>query len=110
MITYASLTILLIYLGVLAIYHAIHSGMFSKEQLWAQVALVIIIPFIGAVIVSVFVLSQKAGYKQEYEKKSIPSRLLGLLFLSYVFSSSAQTYSENSNSEIDISPGIDGDV
>ena len=78
--------VFLIYLNASAIYYAVVSGMFSKPQLIAQSIFVFMVPFLGAILVLVFSISQidRTGFKPLIDKPKI--RLLSYLFLTFLVS------------------------
>lgn len=78
------ITFIALYLDAAAIYYAIKSEMFSREQLIAQAIIILLFPMLGAIFILTFTLSQtgRSGFKSEVGKPK--SRWLSLLFLSFI--------------------------
>jgi hypothetical protein len=103
-----SITIaILLYLNASAIYYAVVSGMFSKQQLIAQSIFVFIVPYLGAILVLVFSISQidRTGFKPSIYKPKI--RLLSYIFLTFLVSKNTSDSLANDSSPTDFG-GSDG--
>mgnify|MGYP007022652120 CR=1 FL=1 len=98
-----ALALALIYLDSMAIYYAIKSDVFEPFQLIFQTLFVIFIPFVGALIVLNFALSQIRSTAPNVEVQQTKSRFFELLFLSAVIAS----HSNNSGLSDDGGSGND---
>ena len=88
---------LLLYLNAAAVYYAIKSEMYTSKQLVAQACIVFLIPIVGAVVILSFSISQLSPETPLANEGKISSRLLSLLFLSFIVSNS-NDQSESSDS------------
>lgn len=84
---------LLIYVNAAAIFYAHASEMYSRGQLAAQTIVVLLIPFLGAMIIFMFAKSQiePALFKKKQER--VGFRFASALFLSFVFTRDYSSYS-----------------
>lgn len=98
---------ILLYLNASAIYYAVLSDMFSKNQLIAQALLVFLIPFLGAILVLYFSISQidRTGFKPTQDKPKI--RLLSYVFLTFLISKNTSDSISNESNTSDFG-GSDG--
>jgi uncharacterized membrane protein YgcG len=104
-----ALALALIYLDSMAIYYAIKSDVFEPFQIIYQTLFVIFIPFVGALIILSFALSQIRSTVPNVAVQRTKSRFLELLFLSAVITSHSNNsgFSDNGGSGNDFG-GFDG--
>jgi len=98
---------ILLYLNAAAIYYAVISGMFSRQQLIAQSVLVFLVPLLGAILVLFFSISQidRTGFKPSKDKPKI--RLLSYVFLTFLVSKNTSDSLSNDSAPSDFG-GSDG--
>jgi len=102
------LLIALVYIDSMAIYFAHKSGMYEPIQLFFQILLILILPFVGALFVLNMALSQLKSLPQCGKPVQVKSRLLELLFLASVLTSNGHSGKSESNASIDsVSTGGD---
>ncbi len=87
----------LIYLDAAAIYYSIKTEMYTKGQLVGQACVVLLIPFLGAILILSFSLTQISSTTFKGSEAKFPSRLLSNLFLGFLVSRSHQS-SKNDDS------------
>ncbi|MBU2240314.1 MAG: hypothetical protein KJ868_20090 [Gammaproteobacteria bacterium] len=98
---------LLLYLNAAAIYYAVKTEMYSTKQLVAQACIVFIIPLVGAAVILSFSISQLSPETPLERERKTSSRLLSLLFLSFIVSN-LNGQSESSVSESSIPDSVGG--
>ena len=96
-----ALALTLIYLDSMAIYYARKSDIFEPIQIIFQTLFVIFVPFVGALIVLNFALSQIRSTVPSIEPDKTKSRFFELLFLSTVIASQSNNsgLSDSGNNE-----------
>ncbi|MGJ8694615.1 MAG: hypothetical protein ACSHW0_19330 [Thalassotalea sp.] len=99
--------VLYLYLNCSAIYYAVISDMFSKHQLIAQSILVFLVPFLGAILVLYFSISQIGGNDLKQIQNKPKVRLLSYVFLTFLITNNSSDTLSNGSSPSDFG-GSDG--
>lgn len=89
--------LLLLYFDLMALFYAKASDMFSRSQLVGQFLLVLLIPFLGALVVFLFSRSQIEPVAFKKKKERVGFRFASALFLSFFFTQSTSEYSSSGN-------------
>jgi len=95
------LIIALVYIDLMAIYYAHKSDMYEPIQLFFQILLVLILPFVGALFVLNMALSQLKSLPRGGHSVKVKSRLLELFFLSAFMTSNGHSDKSETNESID---------
>ena len=81
------LIVIFLYLNFAATYHIFRSGLFTKEQRKYQLILIWGLPFIGSILVIVFILSQSEYIQEPKKQNGLPPAIVQLLTLSFLVGS-----------------------
>ena len=103
-----SIVVVMIYMNLVATYHAINSEYYDSTQKKLQLLLTWLVPFLGSFVVILFALSDKEYIRAEKSKTGPRAKLFRLITLAAFVGASGNSVTASDDSGSDVTSSSDG--